>query len=56
MTEEEKPVDVLQEARDRKRKAQHEAWRRWYRSDKGEAYRAKYKQRAKELRVLREAK
>jgi hypothetical protein len=45
MTEEE--LRAKQEA---KRKAQHEAWLRWYKSPKGAAYR----QKVKEKRALNE--
>lgn len=39
-----------------KKQAQHEAYRRWYLSEKGKAYRDSYKQRHKELKAKREEK
>lgn len=39
-----------------KKKAQHEAYKRWYSSEKGKAYRESYKQRYKELEIQRAQK
>lgn len=41
-----------------KKKAQHEAWKRWYTGEKGKAYRESKlnRQRAKELEAARQEK
>lgn len=40
----------------RKKRLQHEAYRRWYTSPKGQAYRDANRQKAKEQDALREVK
>lgn len=45
-----------EDPKDRKKRLQHEAYRRWYTSDKGKAYREANRQRAKEQNALREVK
>jgi hypothetical protein len=37
--------DELKEKIEKKKRQQHEAWVRWYRSPKGEAYRQKLKEK-----------
>lgn len=49
MTLEMPDVDLSEEERkEKKKKAQHEAWKRWYDSPKGQAHRAKRRKRQTE--------